>query len=63
MKKILNVLFNFISILALVVFMFSICALDSDTYFFYWSTAISFTWLVVAGFKSGVIGGECDEFT
>ena len=63
MKKILSSLFKVLNVIALIVFMFSICALDSDTYFFYYSTAISFVWLIIAGYKSGIFGGECDEFT
>lgn len=66
MKKILSslfkVLFKVLNVIALIVFMISVCALDSDTYFFYYSTAISFAWLIIAGYKSGIFGGECDEF-
>lgn len=62
MKKILSSLFKVLNVIALIVFMVSVCALDSDTYFFYYSTAISFAWLIIAGYKSGIFGGEFDEW-
>lgn len=44
-----------------IVFMISICGLDSDTNLFHYTTAISGAWLVAMGCITGVIGGDCDE--
>ena len=43
-----------------IVFLISICGLDSETYFFINATVISGAWLVFMGCITGVIGGECD---
>jgi hypothetical protein len=43
-----------------IVFMISICGLDSVTYFFHYAMGISGAWLVFMGCITGVIGGEYD---
>ena len=47
--------------LAGIVFMISICGLDSETYIFHYATVISGAWLAFMGCITGVIGGVYDE--
>ena len=60
-KRKLKAPFVALNYIAGIVFMISICGLDSESYFFINATVVSGAWLIFMGCITGVIGGEYDE--
>lgn len=48
----------FANMIAGVVFLFSVCAIDSDSNIFFASALISAIWLFTSAWRHGLIGGE-----
>lgn len=58
MKKRMSKLVIALNCIAGIVFLFSLCAIDSDTNLFYITAIISFAWLAFISYKYGYLGGD-----
>ena len=54
-RKIKNLILKSITIVFVLLFIFCVCCLDSNTYIFYIGCIVSLLWLVPFGIANGVI--------
>ena len=61
-RKVRNIILKTVAYIMGFLFLYSICAMDSETYFFYIMSIVTGTWLALFGYANGVFeeGAEYD---
>lgn len=61
MRKRLSIPVIVMNYIAAIVFLLSVCAMDSDTNLFYVTAIISGAWLAFVAYKCGLLGGDIHD--